>query len=102
MPRRSNHRIRRRLWERDPHCYYCGVETVWKDRLDTRVENAATIEHLRSRYNPRRMEPNRGNDRRLVLACWKCNNGQNRVEQAQVPLAELHRRSGRGGQTSGE
>lgn len=54
----------------------------------------ATIEHLRSRYRPDRADGNPNRERRLVLACWRCNNDMNKLEQAQVPLNEKRRRAG--------
>ena len=70
-------RQRRRLHAADPRCHYCGVETVldppvsWKA---TTFPQLATVEHLRPRTHPLRQEPMQvANERRHVLACWRCN-----------------------------
>ncbi len=87
-------------WEQQKTlCHWCNKETVLimrspgtKDcpkRLDE-----ATIDHLRSRYHPDRQELNPNHEIRQVMACWKCNNERNTLEEAAVPIEELHRRSG--------
>jgi len=70
-------RQRRRLHAADPRCFYCGVETFidpppgWRRKFCPLL---ATIEHLRSRNDPRRREPLRfPGERRHVLACMQCN-----------------------------
>jgi hypothetical protein len=78
----KNRKRRRKLWERDPHCYWCGIETVWHEENAKQAINAATIDHIRSRYMENR--PDKGEGYRpgiLVLACWKCNNERARIEQ---------------------
>lgn len=59
--------------------------------------NLATRDHLRSRLDPTRHEPPKGagSERRIVLACWKCNGDRARHEQLSQPVEELWRRAGR-------
>ena len=87
---------RLRLWKKNPHCYYCGIATVLYpysgDNKEPIPDNAVTLEHLDSRYNP--MRGRRRGERRIVIACHKCNQKWNSIEQATVPLPELHRRAG--------
>jgi 5-methylcytosine-specific restriction endonuclease McrA len=88
---------RERLWKQDPRCFYCGRVTVLKQcgRHETEPDNLATLEHLRSRLDAGRQEPNDGKATRTVLACRKCNNAKADVEVAALSAEELHRRSGR-------
>lgn len=91
------------MWKRNPSCHWCGRDTMLVLRTEAHPHNKvpprddeATIDHLRSRFDPTRQEPNLNHEFRRVLACWRCNNERSRAEQAQRPLEELHRRSGRG------
>jgi hypothetical protein len=56
-------------------------------------EDMATIEHLRSRLHPKRQEIPENGEKRIAVACRKCNNEQGSIEQAEVPLEELRRRA---------
>lgn len=87
---------RRRMWEEDPHCLYCGRATIWRVRDGSGKPDPleATLEHLRSRYDPRRREKCHG-ERRVFIACWECNNKQNSQVQSSVPIAERRERSKR-------
>jgi len=58
------------------------------------LPNEATIEHLRSKNHPDRLAPHDGKKVLRRMACWKCNNERNTKEQLEIPLEELHRRSG--------
>jgi hypothetical protein len=82
-------RQRRRLHAEDPRCFYCGVITAldppsgWPRRKP--FLQLATIEHLRPRTHPSRLEPARSpNERRHVLACWQCN--MDRANEAPVEV----------------
>lgn len=88
-------RRRKRLWEADPCCYWCRRPTILLNVPGGQLpENAATIDHLRSKFDPTRGQPIRGRwDFRYVLACWKCNNERARIEEKFLPKAELWRRS---------
>ena len=98
---RNVKRRRRKLWLQDPTCRFCGILTILPEDLPPNsVKNTkATIEHLDSRYNPMRGAYQGMSGKiaeRCTLACWKCNNDRNKVEQEQVPIEELRKRSGRG------
>lgn len=70
-------KLRRRLWEADPHCVYCGCETVWwvsgTGHAD-KPSNAATLDHVISRLDPRRYQMDHYPSSYFVLACDSCNN----------------------------
>lgn len=86
-------RRRRALFDADPHCRWCGCLTVWWDEPGAGPDNAATIDHLRSRLNPRRGRA--GGGPKTVLACRSCNQLRAADEDLALPLEERRRRSGR-------
>jgi hypothetical protein len=55
--------------------------------------NAATIEHLISRYNPSRWKRKRPEERRRVLACYKCNQERAALETLCLSREEILKRS---------
>jgi hypothetical protein len=95
---RQEREQRWRFFQRDPHCYWCGVRTVWHEVPGKAPPNAATTDHVRSRYAAARADD--GRPRRpgiRVLACLRCNNLRAQVETeflARVDAAALHRRCG--------
>lgn len=75
-----SHNIRKRktkLWnENNGKCYWCGVKTVLPIRKHTYkkpVKNLATLDHLRTRFDKDRSDPNYSNQERTVLSCYNCN-----------------------------
>lgn len=95
-----------RRWRKDPRCAWCRRVTVlWRGpprdtpKNDPRRRpplNAATVDHLRDRFDPTRQEPIIGRPQvRRVLACWECNWARNVYREAQQPIEELWRRSGK-------
>jgi hypothetical protein len=101
----KNRRKLVKLWNQDPHCYYCKRKTVLvlmapDERMPRRFANyalRATLEHLRSRFHPDRQEPVENGEVRIVLACNECNQKKCTEEMAGQNLEELWVRSGRGG-----
>ena len=69
-------KIRRRLWESNPHCIWCKQPTIWWTPSDggNMPDNAATIEHLLSRFNPIRYLLPRYPKDLMAIACNRCNN----------------------------
>lgn len=67
--------IRLWLFERDPHCWWCGREVIlvaFRKGVGL-PRNAATVDHLHFRGDPLR-ERHVGCDcPRHVLACYRCN-----------------------------
>lgn len=83
-------------------CFWCGGRMTLDrapvvrllGRRNNLPANFATFEHLRDRFHPGRTEPANG-ERRIVLACWRCN-GERARKSEKENLAEQRRRSGRG------
>lgn len=98
MSTKSLAKQRERLWREDPHCHYCGVETILKPNhvkgLTTPEERdrLATIDHIRPRHHPDRLKPANG-EVLHVLACSKCNNERDKRELAEKPLEWHHAQS---------
>lgn len=44
-------------------------------------DDLATLDHLRTRLDGARYEPNMSNEERTVLCCWKCNNVRGTLTQ---------------------
>jgi hypothetical protein len=72
--------VRRTLFNVDPTCALCGKETVWFTFGPTNSHiapnNAATVDHIFTRFDPRRFDPViRGGpmEKKYQLACKKCN-----------------------------
>jgi hypothetical protein len=60
------------------------------------VSRMATIDHLRCRFHPKRLEPTNQTCRH-VLACYRCNSLRNRLtEMAQLTKDELRERAQNG------
>lgn len=79
-------RQRKALWSRDPHCHWCGVLTALPTPGGSpKAKNEATIDHLRPRHHPGRLEPAKNQEVRRVLSCWKCNNERDQRESAALP-----------------
>lgn len=84
----SNSLARKRLFQRNPHCFWCGKLTVFS--IDVKLKHdAATVDHLYSRLHPERKtvstrqsardSAHRGRGR-LVLACNQCNKDRSNAE----------------------
>lgn len=97
-------RLRARLFKAQGGiCYWCparminpehsGLKGYTGERIPPLL---CTTDHLDDRYTDERKRPLRdGEQRRKVAACWACNNRRSKERTAALPLAELHRRSGR-------
>lgn len=70
----NNKKRRDKLWWKDPHCHWCGIETV-PSRNDSGIQqpNTATLDHLRHKSDPERGQYGRTRTRQVVLACFECN-----------------------------
>lgn len=92
-------RRRMKLWLEDDRCRFCRKPTILAQFSTAEVvarnrDRTATIEHLDSRYNPNRGKSE--NEERTTLACWRCNNDRNKIEQESIPKEILHERSSHG------
>lgn len=89
--------IRKRLFEKEPHCCYCGRLT--KEYLELYTtdlpkgfhmpDDAATVEHLYDKYDYVKRWETRDNPERHAIACYKCN--QERGNERQREYADTHR-----------
>ena len=83
-----------KLFKENNKCFYCKCEMVLTNVSHGKLpKNAATIEHLISRFDPRRTIPNNSRLRRRVLACYKCNNDRSHLEALFISRAEELERS---------
>jgi len=90
--------IRDRLWKVNPCCRYCGILTILPQdiikgrdsfgKLRHYPNNMATIDHLRSRYDPKRQIHNR-NEKRYILSCVQCNNKREKKETDNIKIEKL-------------
>jgi hypothetical protein len=85
----GNRKRKENLWKRDPHCHWCGRLTRTEGEQNN---DLATVDHLRTKYDPSRWLRGDGQDERTVLACYACNNERARVDTLSRPTEELHRR----------
>jgi hypothetical protein len=90
----SNRKRKEKLWNIDCHCFWCGCKTILESNPSLKKPDPrmATIDHLRSKFNPERWERNTSNEVRTVLACFSCNNKRASKENASRPIEELRRR----------
>ena len=91
---------RKAMWRRDPHCHWCGVETILRplhipnDPLPPEIRNrVATLDHVRARHHPDRLKPPEPGEVLHVLSCWKCNNERDREELQAKPKEYLRQKS---------
>jgi hypothetical protein len=94
----SNRWLKLKLYKENPLCYYCGrlmiltnIKTIPSGQ--TLPANAATIEHLRSRYSPYRWIKKKRGERRKVLACYECNHNRSIQETLSLSRKEILERS---------
>lgn len=92
MPDTRKLRARRnKLWAEDPHCRQCGVLTVLpQNTRNHKLSNLATIEHIYSKLNPKRLIQPEVNEIRRILLCQKCNL-ENAAKDCEVNFPEIHR-----------
>jgi hypothetical protein len=78
----GNRKRKLNLWNKDPHCYWCGKLTILHTHKQRKRNppNMATVDHIFTRNDPRRGKI-KG---RTVLACNQCNNERNRREERQL------------------
>jgi hypothetical protein len=94
----SNRTIKLKLFETNPHCYYCGCRMILTNirnipKGQELPDNAATLEHLVSRFSAYRWKQKRKGERRKVLACYRCNHNRSIQETLCLSRAEILRRS---------
>jgi 5-methylcytosine-specific restriction endonuclease McrA len=96
MPPNKRYKRRRdRLVKEYPFCYWCGKPVKLYPPLKPHQKpplDQATIDHLRTRYNPDRQIPSPDKEQ-TVLSCWECNHKRGSEDTQNTPIDELHRRS---------
>jgi len=102
MAQSSTERLKRRrtkLWIQNPHCIYCGVETILPEDVERgkpAPPHMATIDHKYSRFHSLRTTPNSPMEIRRVLCCNLCNNYKAQLEADKIPIEILRARSKQG------
>jgi len=88
----SLRKVKLRLYQSDPHCYWCGrITTLTQGHVNGHdCPLQATIDHIYSKFNPMRWV--KGHDRK-VIACYQCNHDRAVFEESQLSKEELNRRS---------
>lgn len=90
----SNRAFKLHLWEKNPHCHWCGELTELTNCPDGKIpNNAATIDHLYSRYDVRRWVKRKPGEVKKVLACYACNQRRSIEETARLSKEEIFMRS---------
>ena len=94
MSTKSKKRRLENLYKKNPRCYWCGCEVKMFNDQDERDKSkrGATLDHVFSKLNPRRLLRKKGT---LVLSCRQCNQDREVKESSQLTLEELWKRSGR-------
>lgn len=92
----SNRELRLQLWNENPHCYWCGKETLLIDLNNKRVKkqqwkDAATLDHLYTKYE---LDKRKSEGNPIVLACQECNHRRGAESTKAQPIEELWRRAG--------
>ena len=90
----SNRADKLRLWNINPHCHWCGCLTVLTNHNTGGLEDSdATVDHLYSRFDPRRWVKRKPGEQHKVLACYKCNQQRSIDEHTKLAREEIRRRS---------
>ena len=83
--KRENHRSKRelrfKLFNENPHCYWCGhlvINIVVQDRISP-PWNMATLDHLFDRFDIENRYKEYPNNEDRVLACFKCNTERQKI-----------------------
>lgn len=82
----AKRKIRRKLFDADPHCHWCGCEVRYA-RGGHLSDDAATLDHVVSKYE----RPIDAETTAVVLACHACN--QRRAKEETMLLPEYQRRA---------
>jgi hypothetical protein len=92
---RREYKQRRRaelFGEQNSLCFWCDepMRLLSRYPIDGVLPpDACTIDHLRTRDNPRRTEPVKAGEKRLVAACFACNQDRDRARQKTGKYSEM-------------
>jgi len=70
-----------------------ALEKLPKKGSEAYPEDSATIEHLRSKFDPKRQEPVKNGEQRIAIACSKCNHEKGKEEEAEQQIELLREKS---------
>lgn len=95
IQRMSNRNLKLELYNRNPHCHWCGrlTKLICESNLRHVDPLMATIDHIVSRYHVHRWIKKKGRGRRKVLACYECNHKRSVQETLCLSRAEVLERS---------
>jgi hypothetical protein len=88
----SDKKRKLKLFAQHPFCYWCEKPVKLYPHTCHHKLDEATLDHLRTRYNPDRQIPSPAQEQ-TVLACWGCNHRRGAEDTRNTALEELHRRS---------
>ena len=93
----SNRALKLQLYAKNPHCHYCGCHMILTNVKNVTADNplppnAATIEHIVSRFHPHRWVKKKKGQHRRVLACLQCNQKKSHQEILSLSRADVLRR----------
>jgi len=90
----SNRTDKIQFWNENPHCHWCGKQTQVTNCPNGKIPpDAATIDHLYSKYDPRRWVRRKHGERHKVLACYACNQRRSIEETERLSKEEILIRS---------
>src|SRR6266566_1043596 len=93
----ANKNRREKLLKESPFCHWCEVEVtnVWPEGNKKPPANLATLDHVYDKWQPEERERAwRNNDeKRTVLACYRCNQRRNDERMKEIPKDAVRIRS---------
>ena len=92
----SNRNLKLLLHAQNPQCHWCKRTTKLTNDANMRGHPdplMATIDHVISRYSPKRWVKQQEGETRKVLACYECNHARSVAETSSLSRAEILRRS---------
>lgn len=91
---------REQLMKEDPHCFWCGIEVTneWPEGRIKPPANLATLDHVYDKWMPKEREEawKNGDDKRRVLACYRCNQRRNNDRMKEIPKSAVRIRTALG------
>ena len=94
--RMSNRRFKEKLWQQDKRCYWCKrfTKLLSIPEISGKADPLlATLDHIYSRYSPKRFIRAKNGEVRKVLACYECNSRRAREETSKLSKEELVKRA---------
>ncbi len=94
MSTKSHNARLKNLWQKNPHCFWCGCEVIIFENDGSRSKgpSAATLSRLISKNDP---QYSFGIKNYLILSCRKCSDTLSSEEERNLPKEILWKRSKR-------